>query len=162
MRELLILRHAKSSWKNEGLTDHERPLNDRGRRDAPRMGALVRDGSFLPDRILCSDAVRARQTALLFREGAGSEIPLELMHSLYLASPERYYAALGELGPEVGRAMVIGHNPGLEELVTELTGAHEFVPTACLVRVGLKLDAWAEIGSHTAGKLLDLWRPKEL
>lgn len=162
MRELLILRHAKSSWKHEGLGDHERPLNKRGQRDAPRIGARVRDQGILPDRILASDAVRARQTALLFREGAEADVPLELLRSLYLAPPESYFEVLAELDDAVARPMVVGHNPGMEELVHAITGDDPFVPTGCLIRVTLEIDGWAACRSGARGSLLDLWRPKEI
>ena len=163
MKQLFVIRHAKSSWKHEGLTDHERPLNARGERDAPRMGERLRDADLLPDRILSSDAVRARQTALIVRESAGCTAPLLLLRELYLAAPETYLAHLSRLDATVRRAMVVGHNPGLEELTRLITGQDEALPTAALVHVRLDASTWSDLAlAAPRGDLLELWRPKEI
>src|SRR5688500_2653227 len=94
MKTLLILRHAKSSWDDASLDDHERPLNARGRRDAPRMGDLLRDELLVPDLIITSDAVRAHTTALAVAEAAGYIGPIVVEPRLYHASPEDVLAVL--------------------------------------------------------------------
>ena len=162
MKELLILRHAKSSWKEGGLSDHQRPLNKRGLRDAPRMGSLLSEHGVLPDVILSSDAVRARETALITRDAAQLETPLLLLRDLYLAGPTNYLQRLAELDDSIYRAMVVGHNPGLEELALVLTGEEVVVPTACLVHVQLPLEHWAGAERATVGRLLNVWKPREL
>lgn len=162
MKHLLVLRHAKSSWKHDGLSDHDRPLNKRGLRDAPRIGQLIRERNILPDRILSSTAVRACTTAVQVGEAAGIEEPPVLVPTFYLAAPSAYLEMLATLDDAAARAMVVGHNPGLEELVYHLTGRDETLPTAALAHVELPLDSWSEIDGSTRGKLLDLWLPREL
>ena len=162
MKTLLILRHAKSSWKDEGLTDFDRPLNGRGQRDAPRMGTLLREHDLIPDKILSSNAVRARSTALLAAEAAGFKGDLELTADFYLAPPATYLQRLAMLPEEVGRVMVVGHNPGLEELVAHLTGTDDPFPTAALAKVNLPIESWSELTPTTEGELDGLWLPKEM
>jgi phosphohistidine phosphatase len=161
MKTLLILRHAKSGEKHSGMPDHDRPLNDRGERDAPRVGALLRDEDLMPDSILSSTAVRAVRTARMVARAAGFAGEIETRRSLYLARPESYLEALRELGDAVSRAMVVGHNPGLEDLVAVLSGQHQRLPTAALVQIALPLDSWADLSVQTSGRLINVWRPKE-
>lgn len=162
MKTLLILRHAKSSWKEAGLTDHERPLAKRGKRDAPRMGTLLRDEDLLPDLILCSTAKRAFTTAEIVADESGFEGEMRLSRDLYSFDPEPYLEALADLEYEYERVMVVGHNPGLEELIDILTGEYNRFPTAALAQVRLPIARWAELDDETEGKLVNLWRPKEL
>lgn len=162
MKTLLILRHAKSSWKSPGLTDHDRPLNKRGRGDAPRMGALLAKEGLVPDRILCSTAKRARKTAEAVAESSGYAAGIELTAHFYHAGPEAYLRSLKALAEGVGCAMVVGHNPGLEQLLAVLTGEEEFLPTAALARVALPVERWRDLDGETAGELVSLWVPREL
>ena len=162
MKTLLILRHAKSSWKFENLPDHERPLNRRGQADAPRMGKLLRDEGLRPDHIVSSTAVRAQTTARLAAEAAGYEGVVHLDESIYLSGAEAYLAALRPLPAAVERAMIVGHNPDVEELVTLLTGRDEPMPTAALARVDLRIESWSDLHAGISGKLMGLWRPREL
>lgn len=163
---LLILRHAKSSWKVSGLADHERPLNKRGLQDAPRMGWLLREEDLLPDLILSSTAVRARKTAEIVAEKSGYEGELEYRSDFYGAGPEAYLGALSSLTDEYSRVMVVGHNPGLEELLELLTGEFEKMPTAALAQVVLPIQTWRELSdieeSSLEGELVNLWRPRDL
>lgn len=161
MKTLLILRHAKSGEKHIGMPDHDRPLNDRGERDAPRVGALLRDEDLVPESIISSTAVRAVRTARIAARSAGFKGEIETHSSLYLAQPASYLEALQELDDGVSRAMVVGHNPGLEDLVVVLTGRHERLPTAALVQIELPLDSWADLSLQTTGRLVGVWRPKE-
>lgn len=167
MKTLLILRHAKSSWKDDELPDHDRPLNKRGKQDAPRMGKLLRDEDLIPDLILSSDAERARATAELVVEECHYEGEITYLRDLYAAEAEAYLEALAQLGGESPRVMVVGHNPGLEELVQDLTGEYQPLPTAALAQVALPLDHWSELDPNAQveiapGKLVNLWRPKDL
>jgi len=162
MKTLLILRHAKSSWKDGSLADHERPLNQRGRADAPRMGALLRAEGLAPDLILSSTAARARETARLAAEECGFGGDIELREAFYPGDPEDYLQALGELSGDHEIVMVVGHNPGLEELLEVLTGEYQRLPTATLARIDLPVASWAELDEEVEGKLIDLWRPKEI
>lgn len=162
MKTLLILRHAKSSWKQPALDDHDRPLSPRGARDAPRMGALLRRRGLTPDLIVSSTAVRARTTAEWAADRSGCGGGVRLDRRLYLARPETIAAVAGDLGGGATRLLVVGHNPGLEELVARLTGAAEILPTAALAQVRLPIDAWSGLSTSTRGALVGLWRPREL
>lgn len=162
MKTLLILRHAKSSWKRPDLDDHDRPLNARGRRDAPRMGALLRRRGLTPDLVVSSTAVRARTTAEQVAEESGYGGQVTLDRRLYLAAPEALVDVVGSLGGGAARVLVVGHNPGLEDLLARLTGAAEALPTAALAQVALPIAAWRELRASTRGRLVALWRPKEL
>ena len=162
MKTLLILRHAKSSWKHPGLADHDRPLTKRGNRDAPRVGLLLHRQALTPDLIVSSTAVRARCTAVQVAERSGCGRPVELDRQLYLAEPEAVVEVVRSFGGEASRVLVVGHNPGLEELVARLSGHAEVLPTAALAQIELPLAEWAELRAFTRGRLANLWRPKEL
>jgi phosphohistidine phosphatase len=162
MKTLLILRHAKSSWKNAGLADHDRPLNKRGQRDAPRMGRLLRGEGLIPDLILSSTAKRALDTAEAAAETSGFEGEIESRPDFYMAGSEAYLRALRGLSDDYGCVLVIGHNPGLEELVETLTREAETMPSAALAQVELPIGRWRDLGNGTEGKLVNVWRPKEL
>ncbi len=162
MKELLILRHAKSSWSNSRLADHDRPLNKRGRQDAPRMGRLLRDEGLTPDLIITSTAERALSTAELVALNSNYEDSLQLTRSFYHAGPESYLAQLRQVDDAYQRVMVVGHNPGMEELVEELTGHYERMPTAALAHIRLPVTRWADCHEAITGTLLNIWRPKEL
>jgi phosphohistidine phosphatase len=162
MKTLLILRHAKSSWNNAQLTDYERPLNGRGKQDAPRMGKLLREQDLVPDLIITSSAERALATAEAAALASGYEQEIQATRSFYHADPEAYLDALRRLDDSLERVMVVGHNPGMEELAEELTGSWEQMPTAALAQVSLPINHWRELEDGTTGELVNLWRPKEL
>ncbi|NOH12690.1 MAG: histidine phosphatase family protein [Chloroflexi bacterium] len=162
MKSLLLLRHAKSSWKDMSLGDHDRPLNPRGKRDAPRMGRLLHELDLVPDAILSSTAKRAFKTAQAVAEAAGYEGEIEKHRSLYHAGADVFIEMLRTLPDEVERAMLVGHNPGMEYAVLYFTGEDERYPTATVAHIQLPIDSWAELDEETEGKLLGLWRPKEL
>lgn len=162
MKTLLILRHAKSSWSKPELADHDRPLNKRGKRDAPRIGSLLRREDLVPDLIISSTAARARSTAELASEACGYEGELRLERECYAAGPEAYLDALQSLPESYPCVMVVGHNPGLEELLELLTGEWQRLPTAALAQVRLRLDVWGELDEDTRGKLVNLWLPRQL
>jgi phosphohistidine phosphatase len=162
MKTLLIFRHAKSDWGDASLADHDRPLNKRGREDAPRMGALLRQESLNPDLVLCSTAKRARKTAELALEEAGYASEIRFLEDFYAAPPQVYFKALAQLPDPVDLVMVVGHNPGLEELLARLTGELQALPTAALAQVELPIDRWDQLNPQTRGKLVELWKPKEL
>ena len=162
MKTLLVLRHAKSSWNDPALDDHERPLNKRGRRDAPRMGELVREYGLIPDVIISSDAVRARLTAEAVAEAARCTGEILLDPRLYLACPADILSLLATVRENAETVMIVGHNPGLENLVEQLTGERQDLPTAALAQIDLPIDQWRDLQLSTRGTLVCLWRPKEL
>jgi phosphohistidine phosphatase len=162
MLTLLILRHAKAE-QGDGLPDDQRELSSRGRKAARKMGELARDEGLLPQRILSSTSVRTRQTVESFVEASGSEAPVEYLHSLYLGEPRAYFAALAEHAAGATRVMVVGHNPGLEELVRELTGEAVSLPTAALVECTLPVEKFESgVPLQEAGaELRRIFRPKD-
>lgn len=162
MKTLLILRHAKSSWKHAELPDFDRPLNKRGKRDAPRMGELLRQADLLPELILSSSAQRARQTSQAVVDASGYPGEVRWLDSLYAAPPESYLEALRGLDDGLQSVMVVGHNPGLEELLEELTGAAESLPTAALAQVLLPIQRWSELDDEVSGELVQIWLPRQL
>ncbi|MCZ6676151.1 MAG: histidine phosphatase family protein [Candidatus Poribacteria bacterium] len=162
MKTLLILRHAKSSWNDIELADHDRPLNKRGKRDAPRMGQLLREQGLVPDQIISSTAKRARQTAKRVAKASGYTGKITLTRAFYHASPEAYFAVLSDLPDDYQRVMVVGHNPGMEELVARLTRRPEIMTTAALAHVSLPIEHWYEVHDRVKGGLIHIWRPKEL
>lgn len=162
MKELLILRHAKSSWSNPSLADIDRPLNKRGKRDAPRMGALLREQDLVPDIILCSPAVRAKKTAQAVTDESGFQGEIQIHDDFYPGDPSDYIEVLAANPDHVSRAMVVGHNPGLEELLDELTGEYARLPTSALAQIALPIGNWIELNQYPLGSLINLWRVKEL
>jgi phosphohistidine phosphatase len=163
MRELLLLRHAKSSWADHGVRDHDRPLNPRGERDAPRIGAFLREVGRLPDLVLASSALRARSTAERVAAAAGLDPELvSVQEDLYLAAPGTLVDVVRRRAGAAQRVLVVAHNPGLEDLVEALAGRHERFPTAALAAFELNIDAWPDLALMSPARLDGLWRPKEL
>jgi phosphohistidine phosphatase len=162
MKTLLVLRHAKSSWNGPARHDHERPLNTRGRRDGPRMGALVRECGLLPDIVISSDAVRARLTAEAVTKAARYAGEILLDPRLYVAGPADILSLLRTVRENAETVMIVGHNPGLEELVEQLTGERQDMPTAALAQIVLPIDRWRDLTLSTRGTLMGHWRPKDL
>lgn len=162
LKTLLVLRHAKSSWARAGLADHDRPLNPRGKADAPRMGQLLLDRGLVPELILCSTAKRARKTAEKVAESCEYRQPLQSVADLYLAGPPSCYEALRDVADGHQRVLVVGHNPGMEDLILELVGQYHRMPTAALAHIELEIESWSNLSSAVKGTLLHLWRPKEL
>jgi phosphohistidine phosphatase len=162
MKTLLVLRHAKSDWSDARLADHDRPLNKRGARDAPRMGRLVRDERLIPDLILTSTAMRTRQTVEALVVATGYAGDVDARPDLYGAGPEACVQALRGVPDRYQRVMVVGHNPGVEALVEQLTGSATRLPTAALAQIVLPLTHWRDLDEHTRGELQGVWRPREL
>jgi len=162
MKTLLILRHAKSSWKQTDLPDHDRPLKKRGERAAPRMGELLVKEELVPQLIISSTAKRALKTTALVAEACQYDGEVQPEHGLYGAGPMGYIRILQEVPDVYQRIMVVGHNPGLEVLLEVLTGEAVWLPTGALAHVELPIDTWAEIREYVGGRLVDLWEPEKL
>ena len=144
MKSLTIVRHAKSSWKNRGLSDRERPLNKRGNRDAPIMGQRLAAAGIRPSQIISSPAVRAWTTARIFAKELG--YPTEFLQredGLYLASLDNLLDVIATQDSGFNNLMLFGHNPGLTDLVNYLVpGLTNNLPTAGVVSVELDCDDW--------------------
>jgi len=162
MKNLILMRHAKSSWKNVSLPDHERPLNKRGKRDAPRMGRHLQDQGILLDAILCSTAVRARETADGFLKEYTFEGQVLYVDELYHASCETILTALKQLPEKVDTPMVIGHNPGLDDFLEMVCDEYEHMPTACVAQIEFPVERWIDLRGVTKGELANIWKPREI
>lgn len=162
MKELLLLRHAKSSWSDPTLADHDRPLNKRGKGNAPRMGALLRREQLVPDRIISSTAKRARRTAVAVADAAGYESEIVTTRDLYHAGDAEYLEVAAAKGGKAQRLMLVGHNPGMEMLVELLSGAYARMPTAAIAYFTLEIAAWSELDEEVTATLRAVWRPKEI
>jgi phosphohistidine phosphatase len=162
MKNLLIMRHAKSSWSNSFVSDHNRPLNKRGKKDAPRMGALLKQEEMVPELIISSTAERAMATAEAAALSADYENEIQYTRQFYHADAETYLEVLQDLPDDITRVMVVGHNPGMEELVHLLSNVDTRFTTANIAHIQLPIARWHELNENVSGELLNLWRPKEL
>ena len=161
MKTLYVLRHAKSSWDNNSLSDFERPLNERGFETAPIMGEMMRENDFVPEIIVCSTAKRAEQTAQLVKESAEFEAKIKFEDAIYEASSQTLLRIVSEISDEFNSALIVGHNPGFENLVRVLTGKSETMPTAALAVIDLEIENWSETNADI-GNLREFIRPKDL
>jgi len=125
------------------------------------MGELARGRNLVADRVLCSTATRARETLELFSDGAKFQGPVEFLDELYLAEPEAIALCVRDHGGSTERIMVVGHNPGLEGLVADLTAERTDLPTTAFVECTLPIDNWTELDLETAGRLRSFFKPKD-
>lgn len=148
MKTLFLFRHAKSSWENSELADFERPLNSRGLDDATFMGTLIYENQIKPDVILSSPAKRAKQTAILVRETAQLEKPIQYEERIYEASPLTLMQIVSRQDDSKESVFLFGHNPGFEGLVKLLTGENLDFPTAGFAKISLRIDSWSDISAN--------------
>ena len=169
---LLLMRHAKSDWSRPGLSDHDRPLNPRGRRDAPRMGRFLRENGLTPAAALSSTARRARETVEAVLPAAGAEaVPLRRTERLYGAAPGEIFRevreAAAELGVSASPLLVVAHNPGMEELVARCGGRRPGgvvapFPTAALAVVECPVASWEDLPAPEETTVIRSARPRDL
>ena len=162
MKKVLLMRHAKSSWKDANIPDHDRPIKKKGEKEVKAMAKMLKKKGNLPDIILCSSAERAKQTAVLLKKVASYEGKIEYLDKLYMAEVPDLIAVLKEAPKKAKSVMVIGHNPGLEAFLQTLTGKVETLPTSSIAYISLPIDDWKELNTDVEGKLKKLWRPKDL
>jgi phosphohistidine phosphatase len=161
MRTLYLLRHAKSSWKDESVTDFERPLAGRGRKACVVIARLIQAKEIQLDLILSSTAVRARETIELIRQYAKLRGELRFDERIYEATENRLLEIVSEIESDRKSVLIVGHNPGLEDLLELLTGEKQTLPTASLAKIKLKISKWSENYENEA-RLDWIERPKEL
>jgi phosphohistidine phosphatase len=171
VKTILLLRHAKSAWGQAGLDDHERPLSRRGERSAEAMAEHIVHQAPRPDLILCSTAVRTRQTlAPLIHRLASPAPPISLEAGLYLASEDRLMARLQAVPDGIRTVLLIGHNEGIAELAAALAGRGASValanlrakfPTGALAVLRAPDGAWADLAPGGT-ELLAFVRPRDL
>lgn len=166
MPHLYLLRHAKSSWDEPGMDDRDRPLSPRGRRAAERVGEHVRAEGIRPDLVLCSPAVRARQTLARVRRGLGDP-KVTFDETLYAAEADRLLARLRTVPADAEAVMIVGHNPGLQDLALELAAKggdlrrlRGKLPTGALATLAFE-GPWQELGPRRA-KLVRFVVPRDL
>ena len=161
-RILILMRHAKSDWGDESLSDHQRPLNHRGKRDAPRMATWLAEIDMVPDMILSSSSERTRETVALMTEQWSMEPTTSFSESLYLATPETILSTIRSDACDAIKLVVVAHNPGMAHLVSSL--AEEFVemPTAAVAIFKIPASDWSSLQTSTSMSLLQLMRPKAL
>jgi phosphohistidine phosphatase len=161
MKTLFLLRHAKSSWKDDSLPDFERPLNRRGKRAAATIGDYLRSRDVTPDLVLSSPAVRARETIALVRKAAQWTTEVRYDQRIYEASAARLAEIVSQIENDRKLVMLVGHNPGMEELLLLLTGITERLRTASVAKITLKTSKWATATEKTA-RLEWLVSPRDL
>lgn len=170
MKTLLVLRHAKASQDASFAVDFDRPLKPRGHRQALALGRLVREQNLAVDAIVASPAARVVETLSGVLEGAGSAVAPEYDRRVYDASLETLLEVIREADDRVENLLVVGHNPGLHQLVLHLADndrdglrgdvADSFA-TATLAELRLSIERWGEAGRHS-GRIVSLLRPREL
>jgi phosphohistidine phosphatase len=168
MRRVYLLRHAKSSWKDSSLADRDRPLAGRGRRAAAAIADHLEAEGIRPDLVLCSPARRTRETLERVETALGDRVEVRFEEALYGASGVELLARLRALPPEPSSVMLIGHNPGLEDLALALASTgdglarmREKYPTGALATIDLPADEWDAIEADT-GELVAYVRPRDL
>ena len=152
MKTLTLIRHAKSSWNNPSLTDFDRPLNKRGIRDAPKVGTAIEQAGISFDRVLCSDARRARQTLSLLSHGVTvDDDVIEYRHDMYGASAHHLLSCIAEQADSVSDIALVGHNPGMEDLANNLADEHIGAMSTCnVVQIEFDCDSWSDLSSASA------------
>ncbi len=162
MKKLLLMRHAKSSWKDVSLSDHERPLNKRGKRAAPRMGLLLTDKDLIPDTILCSTARRARSTVERLLETCDFTGDVRYLEDLYHADYATYLDFLSDLPDEANLVMIVGHNPEMNQFLHVVCDVYDHMPTAAIALIEFTGDTWSALNDDPTGKLINFWKPREI
>ena len=161
-KTLLLMRHAKSSWKNEKLKDFDRPLKHRGEEAAKMMGKSLVMAELVPQVILSSPARRAKQTAEIVAAESKFKGELKFVESFYMGEPDNYIKGLNELPDQVERVLVVGHNPGEEALLQMLDGKVDSLTTGSLAALSLDIKRWADLTKTTVGELISFWDPDEI
>jgi phosphohistidine phosphatase len=150
MKTLYLIRHAKSSWKNAGLSDFERPLNSRGRNDAPIMGERLKKDNIIPDVIISSPAKRAWSTSRIIAKNLNiSTDSINLNSDIYEANASTLLKIINQINDKYEKCFMFGHNPGITYFAELLTNTHfGNVPTCGIVGISFDLESWAMISSN--------------
>lgn len=162
MRTLTLIRHAKSSWKENTLKDFDRPLNKRGQQNAPMMGAILKQQGVSFDLIVTSPAVRALSTAKLIAQPLGyPEESLVLEPQLYDADVQRLLTVIQSLPDSAVNVALVAHNPGLTGLCNYLSGdSIENLPTCAVAGIAFELDSWVAVWRNS-GRLVRYEYPRK-
>jgi len=169
MLRLLLARHAKSSWDNPSLSDHDRPLSPRGQTAAPAIGAALRERGFVPELVYSSTSARTRETWAAMEPELGEPVEIDFQPDLYLASPGTMMALAQSAPSYVRSLMILAHNPGTQALAAGLTAAGNpddiqamrmKFPTGAVSVIEFAADRWEDIDDN--GTLVDFLRPRLL
>ncbi len=162
MKRLYLARHAKSFWECVWLSDFERPLSERGKRDAPKMGQVFRQKGWIPQLIVSSPATRAYTTARIFSEQVGCQpSEIRLIEEIYDALTRDLLKVIGSIEESVQSLMLFGHNPAMTSVANKLTNAGiENLPTCGIVVVDFEVDSWEKV-IDSIGKLVAFEYPKK-
>lgn len=160
-RRLILMRHAKSSWSSESSTDHGRPLNGRGRRDAPRIAEVLERMGWAPDAVWSSDSSRTRETWELMEEALGTPPDAVFTNALYHAGLDDIFQEAHDWPADAHTVLVLGHNPGWEHAVMALGGEPAGMTTANAALLEGEGDDWVAALDGT-WRLIDVLRPREL
>lgn len=165
MRTLYLLRHAKSSWKDDSLRDFDRPLKGRGRDAAEQMGKVLAEEKSVSDAgklvVISSPAVRARETTEIVLRSSGLKVEPRFDERIYEAEVRTLLEVIATIPDKAKTAMLVGHNPGFENLLAYLTGVDQQMPTCALARIEFKDQGWSEL-AEGSGKLESFVTPAEL
>ena len=170
MKQLVLLRHFKSSWAEPGLADRDRALAPRGQRDAVAMAETIVARDLAPDRILCSPARRTRDTLALLQERIQCDCPIDFLEDLYSGPELDYRGIIATKGGDAGRLLVIGHNPKIHVTAVELIGSGRHgdmehieakYPTGALAVIEFDADSWLRI-TEDSGRLTTFIRPRDV
>ena len=158
---LILLRHAKSSWKTNASSDHERPLNKRGRRDAPTIAETLLSKGWIPELVLCSSAARTQETWLHMEGIFPGEIPIQFLPTLYHASAKTGLQTLSHTPKAHQTVLMLGHNPGWESLLEVLCGESHKLTTTNAALLSVDAEDWVEATTLSgAWTLHDILRPR--
>jgi phosphohistidine phosphatase len=158
-RSILLMRHAKASLGEPDLPDHDRPLNKRGKQSAPFMGALLREKGLVPDIVVTSTARRAVETSDLVVSSLQFDGEILSTSRLYLAEPSNYFDLFAEVPLGARSALFVAHNPGIAELVFQLTAQRPEMCTAGVAHISCQVDEIARLDRTTKCELVAFYRP---
>lgn len=160
MKKLFIIRHAKSDWSNLSLDDYDRPLNSRGKKNAPFMGTFLAKKDIVPDLIISSPAYRARKTAKIIASKVGYKEEIEYNEYIYEASLSTLLEIVNFIEDEYDDVFIFGHNPGLNMLAFYLVDFNENLPTCGILEIEFDCESWREVTKKNA-KLISFDYPKK-
>lgn len=162
-RRLILMRHAKSSWKKPELPDHQRPLNKRGRRDTPRVAKRIAELGWLPEVVLSSDSTRTRETAELLGGEWEEQPAVDFLPSFYHGGVDEIVEEVSAVPSGVQCVLALGHNPGWEGALLWFTGEDDGLTTANAALLEGKGETWAAaLAGRRGWKIHNIIRPKEL
>jgi len=161
MKTLLLLRHARSDNATPGSSDINRPLNERGKQQAQAIGNFIKKQNLTVELVVCSPAVRARETAELVLSAAEVDAKVRYDQRIYEASPHQLLEVISEVDAARNTVLLVGHNPGIEELLKALTGKEEPISPGTLASIDFGFDEWSSV-TEASGSLHLIVRPNEL